>query len=80
MFSVDQADEPKGTAGIEYMVPMLGGVGREGVTAELPALLQVRESEMKLTLETETCVSLQAEKYVRRKIRGSERAAVDRAG
>lgn len=34
-------NEVNGTSGIEYIVPILGGLGREGVMAELPALLQV---------------------------------------
>lgn len=36
-----QEDGDTATSGIEYMVPILGGLGREGVMAELPALLQV---------------------------------------
>lgn len=36
-----QAEESKATTGIEYIVPILAGLGREGVMAELPALLQV---------------------------------------
>ncbi len=35
-----QADDA--TSGIEYIVPILGGLGRDGVMAELPAILQVR--------------------------------------
>lgn len=34
-------DEPSAATGVEYIVPILGGLGREGVKAELPTLLQV---------------------------------------
>ncbi|CAN0335377.1 unnamed protein product [Ectocarpus fasciculatus] len=38
-----KADEPSAATGVEYMVPVLGGLGREGVMAELPALLQAND-------------------------------------
>lgn len=37
-----QVDKKNEAVGVEYMVPVLGGLGREGVAKELPALLQVR--------------------------------------
>lgn len=44
-----QADEVNATSGIEYIVPILGGLGREGVMAELPALLQVTHELVRST-------------------------------
>lgn len=37
-------DEAGKTVGIEYVVPVLAGLGREGVMQELPALLQARRT------------------------------------
>lgn len=39
---VRQAEEIGATTGIEYIVPILAGLGRQGVMEELPALLQVK--------------------------------------
>eukprot|EP00904_Undaria_pinnatifida_P003695 jgi/Undpi1/13326/HiC_scaffold_8.g02985.m1 len=41
---VAAAEPPVDTAGIEYMVPILGGLGREGFLLELPALLQADDN------------------------------------
>ncbi|CBJ30708.1 conserved unknown protein [Ectocarpus siliculosus] len=40
---VGKVDEPSAATGVEYIVPILGGLGREGVMAELPALLQASD-------------------------------------
>ncbi|CAM9662686.1 unnamed protein product [Ectocarpus sp. 12 AP-2014] len=38
-----KVDGPSAASGVEYIVPILGGLGREGVMAELPALLQASD-------------------------------------
>ncbi|CAM9764967.1 unnamed protein product, partial [Laminaria digitata] len=39
--------QPPDTGGIEYMVPILGGLGREGVTMALPSLLQADDQTIR---------------------------------
>eukprot|EP00903_Cladosiphon_okamuranus_P015347 g14174.t1 len=42
--------EVKRPSGIEYIVPILGGVGREGVIAELPALLEAKDDVIRAAI------------------------------
>lgn len=46
-----QADKASAITGIEDIVPILGGLGREEVIAELPALLQVKLITLSQMLE-----------------------------
>lgn len=68
-----QAEEAKADTGIAYLVPVLAGLGKEGVRLELPALLQASQSDF-YALEMRGHVSVG--RMRERRMRGGEGACV----